>query len=75
MYERFLMSAYMLESQLLLQDGDNIGFIKQGLELLKLMLRHSVDKLDIFEHSLSVAKTVNFVLEGEHKEDLEEIPL
>lgn len=39
------------------------------------MLWHSVDKLDIFEHSLSIAKTINFVLEGEHKEDIEEIPL
>lgn len=39
------------------------------------MLKHSAEKLDIFEHSLSIAKTLNFILEGDHKVEIQEIPL
>jgi len=32
------------------------------------MNKHQADKLDIFETSLSIAKTICFILEGEEKE-------
>lgn len=47
--------------------------MRQGFELSKIMKKHCVDSLDIFEHSLSIAKAVTLLLESEDKDLIHEI--
>ena len=73
MYEQFLITGYQLETQLLLQDGDTVGYVIQGLELIRMMKNHCADRLDLFDISLSIAKSITYVLEAENKNLIFEI--
>ena len=59
----------------MIQEGDSVGYCNIGMQLVKMMEKHCVDKLDVFETSLSVAKALSLLLESPDKEAIMDVPL